>query len=328
MKKRRLVAVGVVVVALIALIVWAKGRGREDKDAMKLSGNVEVTESNLGFKRPGKVVSLLVEEGQKVKKGQKLAELDTDELKNQSRQYQAAVNETASRVKELLAGTRRQEIEQARAGVSQAEAELTKTKADFDRADELYRNGAISTEQMDASRKTYLIAKSQYKRSEEALSLAKEGPRKEEIESARMRERQAKAALAASQDRLKDSFLYAPTDGVVLKKTAELGETVGAGIPVYKIGDLAQPWVKIYVKENRLGLIKLGQSAKVTTDSYPDKVYNGTISYIASEAEFTPKTVQTEEERVKLVFGVKVSVQNPDNELKPGMPADVRIPLR
>jgi HlyD family secretion protein len=263
-----------------------------------------------------------------VKKGQKLAELDRDELENQSRQYQAAVNESAARLKELLTGTRPQEIEQARAGVGQAEAELTKAKADFDRSDELYRNGAISTEQMDVFRKVYLVAQSQHKRSAEALSLAKEGPRKEDIESARMREQQAKAAFAASQDRLRDSFLYAPTDGVVLKKTAELGETVGAGVPVYKVGDPANPWVKVYVKENRLGLIKLGQGAKVTTDSYPGKVYNGTITYIASEAEFTPKTVQTEEERVKLVFGVKVSVANPDGELKPGMPADVRIPLR
>lgn len=181
---------------------------------------------------------------------------------------------------------------------------------------------------MDVSRKVYLVAQSQHTRSNETLSLVREGPRKEDIESARMREQQAKAALAASQDRLKDSFLYAPSDGVVLKKTAELGEAVAGGVPVYKIGDLANPWVKVYVKENRLGLVRLGQSAKVTTDSYPGKVYNGTITYIASEAEFTPKTVQTEEERVKLVFGVKGSVQNPAGELKPGMPADVRVPLR
>lgn len=328
MKKRRLVIAGVVVVVLIGLILWAKGRGRQDEGEMKLSGNIEVTESNLGFKRPGRIVSLLVEEGQPVKKGQKLAELDREELENQSRQYQAGVNESAARLKELLAGTRPQQIEQARAGLNQAEAELAKAKADFDRADELYRNGAISTEQMDAFRKIYLVAQSQEKRSKETLSLAREGPRKEDIEAARMREQQAKAAFAASQDRLKDSFLYAPFDGIVLKKTAEPGEAVGTGVPVYKLGDLANPWVKIYVKEDRLGLVKLGQSAKVTTDSYPGKAYDGTVTYIASEAEFTPKTVQTEEERVKLVFGAKVSLQNPAGELKPGMPADVRIPLR
>lgn len=328
MKKRRLVVAVVVVMVLLGLILWAKGRGRQNEGVMKLSGNIEVTEANLGFKRPGKIVFLLVEEGQTVKKGQKLAELDREELENQSLQYQAGVKESAARLRELLAGTRRQEIEQARAGVDQAEAELAKARTDFDRAEELHRNGAISTEQMDVFRKIYLVAQSHKKRSSEALSLAREGPRKEDIEAARMREEQAKAALAASRDRVRDSFLYAPSDGVVLKKTAEPGETVGAGMPVYKIGDLANPWVKVYVKEDRLGLVKLGQSAKVATDSYPGKVYDGTVSYIASEAEFTPKTVQTEEERVKLVFGVKVSLQNTAGELKPGMPADVRIPLR
>ncbi|ABC78715.1 efflux RND transporter periplasmic adaptor subunit [Syntrophus aciditrophicus] len=328
MKTKRLIIVALLVVALLVIIVWSKGKDRREEGAMKLSGNIEVTEMNLSFKRPGKITLLLTEEGQSVKKGDKLAELDAEELGNQLRQYQAQVYESGFRLEELLAGSRPQEIEQARAAVGQAKAELVKAKADFDRAEELYANGAIAAEERDALRRAYLVTVAQLKRSTEALSLVREGPRREEIQAIRMRLQQAKAALAASENRLRDSYLFAPSNGVVLKKTAELGETLATGVPVYKIGDVANPWVKVYIKEDKLGLVKLGQSASVTTDSYPGKVYKGAVTYIASEAEFTPKNVQTEEERVKLVFGLKVSVENPAGELKPGMPADVRIALR
>jgi HlyD family secretion protein len=115
---------------------------------------------------------------------------------------------------------------------------------------------------------------------------------------------------------------------VVLRKNIEAGETVQAGVPIFTLGDLIEPWVKVYIKEENLGLVKLGQKVRITTDSYPGKAYDGIVSYISSEAEFTPKNVQTQEERVKLVFGVKVSVRNEQHELKPGMPADVKIYLK
>ena len=132
-------------------------------------------------------------------------------------------------------------------------------------------------------------------------------------------------SLAASNS---STALYAPINGVVLKKNIELGETVAQGTPIYTIGDLANPWIKVYVKEDKLGLVKLGQKAEVRVDTYPDKAYEGWVSFISSEAEFTPKNVQTQEERVKLVFGVKVRVRNVNNELKPSMPADVRIAVK
>ncbi|WP_318258534.1 efflux RND transporter periplasmic adaptor subunit [Geobacter anodireducens] len=122
--------------------------------------------------------------------------------------------------------------------------------------------------------------------------------------------------------------LKTPVKGVVLRKNVEGGETVTAGTPIFTVGDLEHPWVKIYVKEDKLGLVKLGQKAEVTVDTYPGKTFEGVVTYISPEAEFTPKNVQTQEERVKLVFGIKVNVDNPNQELKPGMPADVRIRLR
>jgi len=139
---------------------------------------------------------------------------------------------------------------------------------------------------------------------------------------------QARAALNTSGEHFKDTVIYAPVSGVILRKNVEPGETVAQGTPVVTIGDLASPWIKVYVREDRLGLVKLGQKAKITVDTYKDRFYEGTVTYISSEAEFTPKSVQTQEERVKPVFGVKIRVKNEHDELKPGMPADVRIYLK
>jgi HlyD family secretion protein len=190
---------------------------------------------------------------------------------------------------------------QNKAGVSNAEALLEKAKRDFERYGPLFQQGVITSQQMDGAKSANDMATSQ-------LQLAR-------------------AALRTAEVRLKDTAIYSSVAGVVLTKDVEAGETIAAGSPVFTIGDLENPWIKVYVKEDKLGLVKLGQKAEIRTDSYPKKVYEGTVTYISSEAEFTPKNVQTQEERVKLVFGVKVKVQNQNKELKPGMPADVKLLL-
>ena len=145
------------------------------------------------------------------------------------------------------------------------------------------------------------------------------------IKAAQFRVEQAKAALRVTEERLSNTIIFAPMTGVLFTKNVEIGEVITPGTPVYTIGDLEKPWIKVYIKENQLGLVKLGQKAHVTIDSYPGKVYEGAVAHISSEAEFTPKTIQTKEERVKLVFGLKIRVKNQNGELKPGMPADVKI---
>ncbi|OGW26752.1 MAG: hypothetical protein A2X56_10245 [Nitrospirae bacterium GWC2_57_13] len=275
MKKRALIAGIVVLIGTTVFLIRHFG-GEHDDHTLIVSGNVEVTEINMGFKSSGRVISLLTDEGRTVKKGEKLAILDNDEYESQ--------------------------VAQLRAGLRNAEAELEKAKKDHERAAFLYENGAISAQLMDNAQKAYDVG--------------------------RYRVQEATAALRTSEARLHDTAIHAPVSGVVLRKSIEAGETVGAGTPVLAIGDLENPWIKVYVKEDKLGLVKLGQKAEVTVDSYPGKVYDGTVTYISSEAEFTPKNVQTQEERVKLVFGVKVSVKNEKDELKPGMPADVKILLQ
>jgi HlyD family secretion protein len=274
MNKKILIAM--VVLLAGAAIAFQTFRNSRSDGMLHLSGTVEVTEVNVGFKIPGRVSRLYAEEGQRIKRGDRLADMDSAEL--------------------------RSIVEQGRAAVRNAEAEFEKARKDYDRYRSLSQEGAVTTQQLDTARKAYDVSLSQVD--------------------------QARAVLRTAEVRLTDTKADAPVSGVVLSRTVEAGETVAAGVAVYSLGDLDNPWVKVYVNETRLGMVKLGQKAEVFTDTYPGKAYEGRITYIASEAEFTPKNVQTKEERVKLVFGVKVSARNINDELKPGMPADVKIIMK
>lgn len=324
-KKKRLIMLGMAVLVVIAILLVRYRMQGEPENELRLSGNVEVTEANLGFKSPGRVVELLVEEGDQVQTGQAIARLESIEAEAVAAQNKSALQEASARLAELRAGSRTQEIAQATAQVAAQVAELGRVQKDFERAEMLFRNGAISASQHDSAKSAYETRTAQHKNAQETLSLVKEGPRQEDIRVAEHRQAQARAALEAAEQRLKDTVLTAPMAGVVLRKNVELGETVAPGVSVYTIGDLKSPWIKVYVPERSIGRVKLGQDARVTTDSFPGKTYKGKVSFISSEAEFTPKQVQTQEERVKLVFGVKVIADNERDELKPGMPADVTI---
>ncbi len=328
MKKRIFLIIGILAVVIAAVVVVNYLRNKKDDNVMTLSGNVEVTEANIGFKIPGRLMERLVDEGHRVKKGDLLAKIDSAEPESIVKQNRAALQEAETKLSELKAGSRKQEIGQAEANVNAQEAELLRIRKDYERAEVLYKNGAISAAQYDAAKGSYDNRIALLKNAREALSLAREGPRKEDIKMAEHRVAQLKAALVTSEEKLKDTVLYAPFAGIILRKNVELGETVAQGTPVFTLGDLDNPWIKVYVKEDRLGLVKPAQKAQVTTDTFKGKTYEGEVSYISSEAEFTPKTVQTQEERVKLVFGVKVSVRNDNWDLKPGMPADVRIDVK
>ncbi len=327
MKKRLLIAGLVIAIIVTAIFLAMQLRHEPGEKVIIASGNVEVKEVDMGFKLPGRVTKFYTDEGLSVEKGQILAVLDKAELESMVQERKARLSEALVKLEEFRAGSRPQEIEKARADVAYAEAVFSKARNDYERDQFLFENGAISARQMDASEKAYQVALSRFRHAKESLSLVKEGPRKEKLQAQENRVQQSEAALRASEERLKETMIYAPVSGVILRKYIEIGETVAGGMPVYTIGDLKNPWIKIYVKEDRLGLVKLGRKAEITTDSYPEKVYDGTITRISPKAEFTPKNIQTEEERVKLVFGVEISVNNENDELKPGMPADVRILL-
>ena len=392
MKAKRFLILSITVVAAFSTILsyscgWL---GSKPANRIAFSGNIEMTEVKIAFRIPGKIVELSLKEGDPVKAGTVIARLDTAQLQSQKQrveasrssskarldqvntsidyqsetvegqieQRQAEVRNAQAVLNELLAGSRKQDIEQARAAVDRARTEYQNAQSDWQRAETLFKDEDISASAHDQAKSRFDAAAAALKQAEERLSLVQEGPRAETIEAARAqlaraqaglrlaeaarlevkRTRQEREARLADIDQvqaeigvvdaqLNDSIAIAPTDGVVLVKSAELGEVVAAGSTILTLGDLDHPWLRGYVGEKDLGRIKLGMPVRITTDSFPGKVYQGKISFIASEAEFTPKQIQTPEERVKLVYRIKVDVENPNHELKSNMPADAEIVL-
>lgn len=328
MKKAILVLL-ILLIIIAGVFFWVKkNKPKENPDYIKLSGNVEVTEINPGFKTAGRISELFTDEGQSVEKGAKIAVIESAQTRETLMQSVRQMHESQDVLSALEAGSRPQEIAEAQASVLGAKADLEKCKKDYERTDILYKNGAVSASQMDAAKRLYDMALAQVNVQEARLSLVKEGPRKQDIDAARKRVKQIEAFVAVNKANLKDTVLFSPIKGVVLKKNVEAGDIVAAGVPVFTLGDITKPYVKVYIKEDKMGLVKLGVRAQVTVDTYPDKTYEGVVSYISNKAEFTPKNIQTQEERVKLVFEVKVVVKNDNDDLKPGMPADVVIDVK
>jgi HlyD family secretion protein len=265
----------------------------------------------------------------------------------------AELAQAQAKLDELMAGSRPQEIQQAQSSVADAKAWNDQAKADWDRAQTLFAREDISKSQFDQARAKVDSTAAQLRQAQDRLALVQEGPRKEEIAGARAQVARAQAGvqtaeanrielrrkqeeLAArrseidrtraqvgmTQTQIADSTIVAPIDGVVLVKSAEAGEVVAAGTTIVTLGDVAHPWLRAYINETDLGRIKLGGKVRLSTDSFPGKTYDGRISFISSEAEFTPKQIQTKEERVKLVYRIKIDVDNPHQELKNNMPVD------
>jgi len=325
MKKVRVVFVlaAGIAIALAAIILYSNNK--EDGDFIKISGNIEATEVAISFKIPGRLMERRFDEGQWVEKGEVIARLDDTDLKHQVNLARANLAAAQARLKELLAGSRVQEIRQAGAALKQAEAEMQNKEQDLNRVLPLYEAGIASKKTRDDAATAYKIAQEAYQRAGENYALVKEGPRKEDIEAARAQAASAEASLKLAETNLSYAAVYAPISGVVLSKAAEPGEVLSSGRSVLTLGDIDHVWLRAYIDEKDLGKVKWGQEALVTTDSYPARVYKGRVSFISSQAEFTPKTVQTEKERVTLVYRIKVDLDNKDRELKPGMIADCRI---
>lgn len=292
---------------------------------LKVSGNIEAHESVLSFKAQGRIVNLPVEEGQWVEAGALLAQLDGEDFRQQVRLDESTVQVRDAELALALAGSRQTEIKAYEQAVLDAKADLDQKKLDFARAEKLFREDAVSQQFRDLAETNLKRAQATYERARQNYEQALEGTRKEQIQIASRNVGQAKENLGMSRIRLSYTALRAPVAGVVLVRQAERGEVVAAGTPVVTIGDLDHIWLRAYVSETDLGRIHWGQQVRVTTDTFPGKSYQGRISFISSEAEFTPKSVQTEKERVTLVYRIKIDLENSNHELKPGMPADAVI---
>ena len=321
----------IIVPALLvaASLVWVLGGcGDGNGDTLTASGTIEATEARLGFQAAGRIDSIFVHEGDEVKAGERLALLDQSEILARRDQAKAQVAAAQALLTELESGFRSEEIAQARAGNRAAEQQFLDAERDLNRAKTLFEGGAVSQEILDKAQTRYDVAQSQAQQASEQLRLVESGPRGEKIAAQRAQYEQAEAGLRSAEAALAYTEVRTDFPGVVTTRHREPGEIVAPGQPVLTVMNRDDRWIRVYIPENRLGALHLGQSVTITSDTYPDKTYRGEVTYIASEAEFTPKTVQTAEERVKLVYAVKIRVSDdPNYELKPGMPADVRIAL-
>ncbi len=294
---------------------------------IRVSGNIEATEADVGFKIPGRIVSRFYEEGDWVEKGKVLAKLDDEDLRQRLDLARATLMSAQARLSKLLAGSRPQELKEAEANLHQAQFDLGNKEIQYERMKALLERRVISKEAFDNAETSYKVAKAALQIATENYQLVKEGPRREDIEDARAQVDQARVSLKLAETQLSYAVLYCPISGIVLVKSSEIGEVVNPGTSVLTLADVDHVWLKAYISETDLGKVKWGQEVIVTTDLHPKKEYKGRISFISSQAEFTPKQIQTEKERVTLVYRIKIDIPNPDRELKPGMPADARILL-
>lgn len=314
----------VTLLILTLLVAGGCHRGAEN-GPIKLTGTVETTTVAVSFKVPGRLKERLVDEGQQVQAGQIVARLEDDELKDERRLRAADQLAAQAALADLKAGSRQEEIAAAAATLARLKAESDRASQDAVRAEALFKKEVIPRKELDAARAAKDAAAAAVREGEERLQLAKIGPRPDAVKQAQARLEAAGAARSLADTRLSQSVLAAPQSGTVLAKHAEPGELLAAGSPVITVGRLDEVWVRAFVPETQLGRIKLGQKVTVTSDTWKGREYQGTVSFIASEAEFTPRNVQTEAERVKLVYRIKVTIPNPKQELKPGMPVDLVI---
>jgi HlyD family secretion protein len=314
----------VILIAILVLVAgawvgyWGLFKDAGSTDALLVSGNIEAHESVVSFKAvQSRVVELPFDEGQWVKAGTLLARLDDGDYRQQ-----VAINEAALRVQEQQLASAMQKFEAARATITNDNADLAQKNIDYERSQKLWNDKIISGDQRDHT-------ETALKQSSAAMQrdLAMERGALQDIAVAKANIRNASENLELAKIMLGYTTLRAPFSGVILTRQTELGEVMQPGTPVVTLADLDHVWLRAYVAETDLGRIRWGQAATVHTDTYPDKAYPGQISFISSEAEFTPKSVETHKERVTLVYRIKIDVENPRHELKPGMPADATIHL-
>jgi len=301
------------IISLLFLAAALSGCGNDHGPAITETGTLEATEVTLSAQVGGPVRSVNVIEGSTVHQGDTLAVIDDTEWRYQLEQAEANLKAAEAQYQLILEGARREDV-------IQAEASYKSAQADLQRMEELFKSRSVSEKQLDDARTRFTLADQTYRK-------IKEGSRRGEIALAGARRDQAAAQAAQLRKKLSDCTLTAPTAGTVITRFVEPGELVGPGSAVVRIADLRNLTMKIYVAETILPKIQLGQTASVTVDAFTDRSFEGSVVHLSPTAEFTPKNIQTKDERVKLVFAVKLRIANPDGTLKAGLPADATIRL-
>ena len=322
MKKRIVILLVLIAGGFAAYTFWPRGSGH---DRLTLYGNVDIREVQLGFRVAGRLEQMNFEEGDAVAAGTVLAKLDSKPLRDGLALAEAGMAEAEARLAVLRSGSRPQEIQQARAQVSEAGAALKNAEQEYVRQRELTGKGLSSQGLLDNALAQRDEASARLAAARQALALAIEGPRAEDITAAEAALAGAMARREQASTQLQDTELLAPNNGVVLTRVREPGAIVSAGMPVYTLSLTDTVYVRAYVDESNLGKVVPGAKLIVTTDS-SGKEYMGQVGFVSPRAEFTPKSVETPELRTDLVYRLRIVIQDADDGLRQGMPVTVTVP--
>jgi HlyD family secretion protein len=328
--KRTGLLVLLLVAAGAAAWLWWFNHKETVSDQLLLHGNVDLRQVQLSFNNSERIARVLVQEGDRVRQGQVLAQLDTSRLGLQTAQVEAQTAAQRQVVARLRNGTRPEEIAQARANVDSAKADTVNARQQYERvrsAMEASAGRAVKQQDVDNAKAALQVAEAKLIVNQRALELAVAGPRKEEIAEAEAQLRANESQLGLLRQQLKDAQLLAPMDAVVRTRILEPGEMVTPQKPVFSLAVTDPKWVRAYVSEPDLGKVRSGMAASVMVDSFPSRRFEGWVGFVSPVAEFTPKAVQTEELRTSLVYEVRVFVKDPSDELRLGMPATVYLAL-
>jgi HlyD family secretion protein len=310
---------------LFVFLFIAAGCSGKDENIISASGTIETTEVNIDAKSPAQIIQLRVDEGSIVHQGDTIALIDTTNYALNYRQALAAAGQAEAQLLLQEHGSRREDIEQGAEQVKQAQANFQNAKEDEQRLKDLLAASAATVKQHDDAVTKMQDAQASLNAAQEAYQKLKAGSRAEDIAAAKARFDQMKAQANQALQSLHDCTVISPVSGTVTHKVLNQGEIAGQNATIVTVSVVDPVKLTIYVSDKDLGRVKMGQKAEMKIDTYKDKIFTGTVIYISPQAEFTPKNVQTTEDREKLVFAVKIQVANPDGNLKPGMPADATL---
>ena len=330
MRRGVLIALFILVLCVAGGLTWWFTQRAAEPGELILHGNVDLRQVQLSFNNSERIAAVLAQEGDRVRKGQLVARLDTSRLEPQVAQAEAQAAAQRQVVTRLHNGSRPEEIAQARANVESARASVVKAKSNYERlksAAEISAGRAVRQQDVDDAKAALDVAQAQLAVNEKALDLAVIGPRKEDIAQHEAQLRGNEAQLALLRQQLVDAQLIAPVDAVVRTRILEPGDMASPQKPVFSLAITDPKWVRAYVSEPDLGKVHSGMLASVMVDSFPRRRFEGWVGFVSPVAEFTPKTVQTEELRTSLVYEVRVFVKDPSDELRLGMPATVYLNL-
>ena len=328
MKKTRLATILLIaVLATVGSAWWLTRRGDPARELV-LYGNVDLRQVALAFNNSERIAAVLVQEGDRVKRGQVLARLDKSRLEPQVAEAEATVAAQREAVERLRNGSRPQEIAEARANVESAKADAINARGQYERRRTLAANSVVSQQDLENARAALDVAEAKLTMNQKALDLVIAGPRKEDIGQAEAELRADEAQAAFLRQELADAQLLAPVDAVVRTRLMEPGEMASPQKPVFSLAVTDPKWVRAYVAEPDIGKLRTGLAASVALDSFPHRRFNGWVGFISPVAEFTPKTVETTELRTSLVYEVRIFVKDPSDELHLGSPATVYLPTK